>query len=360
MSMFEHPDYRAGLNNQRSTSTNIHSPEYKKGVADRQFRESHPLFGNAQGSSQPSPAPRGVAPSYGAGSSSKSGGVLMTLGVLALIVVGYAVVHSGSNRNQANSPSAVVPTNDASVQTDTAAEGPAQTNQPVGGYAQNSPPVGGYGQASQPAGGDVQNSPPVGGYGQNSHPVDGYAQSSPPVGGYGQTSQPVGGYARSSPPVGGYGQTSQPVGGYARSSPPVGGYGQTNQPVGGDGQNSLPVGGYAQPGHDAQGQGQPQGAALMDRNVCVDFATQLDANWKQNNGVVSADDASVTMESCKRSAEGDKDPLSMLILASIYEHGIGVPQDTQQAISWYRAAAQSSDSEVASEAQKDLQRLGAQ
>jgi hypothetical protein len=38
-------DYRAGLNNQRTTFTDIHGLDYRKGVLDRQQRENNPLFG---------------------------------------------------------------------------------------------------------------------------------------------------------------------------------------------------------------------------------------------------------------------------------------------------------------------------
>lgn len=307
MSMFEHPDYRAGLNNQRSTSTNIYSPEYNKGVADRQFRESHPLFGKLPDSMPPRPMPRGVAPNYGAGSSygagstSKSGGVLKTLAALLLIVAGYAVVHSGSDKKQASAPTAEAP-----VAADRSAKAPAASN-------------------SAPSNPTTESSADT-------------KESNPP-----------------NPLV----KTLEigPDGHNAWWLPPA------------SQSSSAPSGANAQPAADAQDQDHAerdrqtlaqQAVADMDRHVCIDYATQLEADWKQHNGAVSADDASITLESCKRSADADADPVSMLILGAMYEHGIGVPQDTQQAISWYRTAAQSKHSQVAEQAQKTLQRLGAQ
>lgn len=45
MSFLNKPDYLAGLRNQRTTSTNIFGLDYRKGVADREFRQRNPLFG---------------------------------------------------------------------------------------------------------------------------------------------------------------------------------------------------------------------------------------------------------------------------------------------------------------------------
>ena len=45
MSLWENPDYRAGFEKRRTTSTDIFGLPYKKGVADREFKERHPLFG---------------------------------------------------------------------------------------------------------------------------------------------------------------------------------------------------------------------------------------------------------------------------------------------------------------------------
>lgn len=256
MSMFEHPDYRAGLNNQRSTSTNIHSPEYQKGVADRQFRESHPLFGNAQGSSQPLPAPRGVASSYGAGSGSgsKSGGGLKALGVLLLLVAGYALIHSASDKKQANTRAAEAPAADSR-----SAEAPS-TEAPSTGV-----PTSVASAAESPS-------------------------------------------------------------------------------------SEAPV------AQDSTGSRGSWGTTVVG-GECVNFLRMVESGSKPNTGSVPPLAGIVSL--CTTAAQ-DGDPQAMVSLGSMYEQGLGVPQDAQQAISWYKAAAQSSDSEAAAEAQKDLQRLGAQ
>lgn len=49
MSIFYKPDYRAGLENRRTTSTDIFGLPFKKGVADRQFKERNLLFPKKSG-----------------------------------------------------------------------------------------------------------------------------------------------------------------------------------------------------------------------------------------------------------------------------------------------------------------------
>jgi hypothetical protein len=98
----------------------------------------------------------------------------------------------------------------------------------------------------------------------------------------------------------------------------------------------------------------------VSTQVCYDYATRLEEEWKQQNGAVSAQDTSATLLMCRRSALVDADPISMDMLGVIYERGIGVPQDSQEAISWYRAASQSGNAPAAETAQRSLQRLGAQ
>lgn len=259
MSMFEHPDYRAGLNNQRSTSTNIFSAEYKKGVADRQFRESHPLFGKPPSSSQQWPMPRGVAPNYGSGSGagsgsgSKSGGVLKTLGVLLLLVAGYALIHSASDKRQTNTRQAEAPTVESRSTEAPAAEAPS---------------------------------------------------------------------------------TETPSTDAAAAEAPA-----------------------AAPVAESSANGSESWGVAMEGANCTRFLKMVEADSRQHSSAVPP--LGIMLQTCSKAAdEGDAE--SMVRLGSVYEQGLGVPQNTQQAISWYRAAAKSSDSEAAAEAQKNLQRLGVQ
>jgi hypothetical protein len=49
MSFLDKPAYRAGLRTPPTTSTNIFGLDYRKGVADREFKQRNPLFPKKSG-----------------------------------------------------------------------------------------------------------------------------------------------------------------------------------------------------------------------------------------------------------------------------------------------------------------------